>query len=260
MCPPWILPSSGASNQEKSRKAICYSKATSSVPFMRTVCSQTIRSWYHQNARVESPGLPRPVSTIFTKRFWNLNSTVSRPSTRWATSGPSVSQDPSLKSSLVIPHSSLVKEFLTLCSHQFWEELVPFRERSDVVRHVFLKPCRSTPTVKSLFTLDAAKEVTRWLRSWKSSPSSRPSTRTARKSVSCKEHPSSPTLQTCPWPPERPVFTLVSHWPNISETWVETCQWWLIQHPDGPKPWEKSQVDLQKCPVIQVILLIWLLN
>lgn len=82
MCHPSTLLNSGASNPQKSRKATCYSKATSSVLFMKTVCSQTIRSWCHQSAKVESLGLPPPVSTTFTKRFWNLNSTVSRLSTR----------------------------------------------------------------------------------------------------------------------------------------------------------------------------------
>ena len=82
MSPLSTQPNSGASNQPKSRRATFCSKATSSAPFTKTVCSRTTRSWSHQSARVESPGWPPLVSTTSTKRFWNSNSTVSRPSTQ----------------------------------------------------------------------------------------------------------------------------------------------------------------------------------
>ena len=40
-----------------------------------------------------------------------------------------------------------------------------FLELLVVEKHVFLKHCQSTPTVKSLFTSDVEKEETKWQKS-----------------------------------------------------------------------------------------------
>ena len=77
MSPPSIQPNCGASNHQKSDKAIYSHKVISSVPSTKTHFSQTIRSWYHQDARVESLLLHPPVTTTSTKKFSNSNSMAS---------------------------------------------------------------------------------------------------------------------------------------------------------------------------------------
>lgn len=68
-----IQPNFGASNQQKSDKAICCLKEIFSVQFMKIVFSQITKSWSHQNARVELHSSPQLVNIISMKKFWNLN-------------------------------------------------------------------------------------------------------------------------------------------------------------------------------------------
>ena len=187
------------------------------------------------------------------KKFLNSKSTESKQNIQWATSGLSDNPDPLSRNWPETLPSLQDRECWMPCSLQFWEEPVLFPELLVVARPVSHKLFPSTPTPISLSTSVVVREETKWLKCWKNSPPW-PQSRTANPLVSCKGHHWSPTPLTCLWLPERPVSILVLPLLNISETWVEMFPWWLTLHPDGPKPWEKSQVVLLKCLVILVIL------
>ena len=177
----------------------------------------------------------------------------------WVTNGLSDNQDLLSKNWQEMFLWSQVKESLTLCSLQFWEELVLFLVLLVAEKHVFLKPCPNIQTVRLLSTSDVEREEMKWLRCWNSSLNWQ-LLKTERKYLSCKEHLLWLILQICLWLLDRLVSILVSLWQNISEIWVETYPWWLTQLLDGQKHSDKYQVVWQKCLEIQDIQLIWQQN